>query len=247
MKTAHWLFLLAGLGLGSLIGHIQGAFSGRPPETVRVLVARNAISQGHYLDDDPAISFRFKSLPKDAVRPKACTEWEQLQNKWLTRTMGTGEVITENDLADEDPLLHSIPNGYRALKILTSDISILTIRPGCHVDLVCTLPPVGTSTERVSKIMVQNLRVLALARVGKEDDPYSTVVTLAAKPADVEMIHWLTSREPAALVVRSPGDSQQVETRGYGSRPWAAGSDGAVTLPVQRFPGTQPATTFHPA
>jgi pilus assembly protein CpaB len=145
------------------------------------------------------------------------------------------EPLTENRLAPEGSaagLSAIIPEGYRAMNVRVDDVVGISgfIMPGTLVDIVVTIEPPDESKnrERVSKIVLQNIKVLANGanldkpKNEKEAERVKTV-TLQVTPDQAEKLALATTEGRLQLVMRNSIDQGDEITPGANKRTLLSG------------------------
>ena len=137
------------------------------------------------------------------------------------------EPITESRLApvgSAGGLSSVIPDGYRAMTVKVDDIVGISgfIQPGTLVDVVVVIDPPskdGSSREKVSKIVLQNIKVLANGQnidKPKNDREAERVkaVTLQVTPEQAEKLALASTEGQLQLVMRNAVDQNDELTPG---------------------------------
>jgi pilus assembly protein CpaB len=151
---------------------------------------------------------------------------ETLVGRVATQRIAAREPITENRLAplgSAAGLSSVIPEGYRAMNVRVDDVVGISgfIMPGTLVDVVVVIdPPDETKQkERVSKIVLQNIKVLANGanldkpKNEKEAERVKTV-TLQVTPEQAEKLALASSEGRLQLVMRNSIDQGDEVTKG---------------------------------
>ena len=152
------------------------------------------------------------------------------------------EPVTESRLAplgSAAGLSSVIPEGYRAMNVRVDDVVGISgfIMPGTLVDIVVVIdPPDGDNQkERVSKIVLQNIKVLANGanldkpKNEKEVERVKTV-TLQVTPEQAEKLALATSEGRLQLVMRNSIDQGDEVTSGATKKSLLSG-ERALPLP----------------
>ena len=148
------------------------------------------------------------------------------------------------------PLL--IPPGMRAMSVPVDEVSDIAgfVAPHTRVDILVAVAGTGPGEPSFSRIVLQNIEVLAVAQEiehVKDQPEVVKVVTLLVTPTDAEKL-TLASREGLLrLAMRNYSDAKIVATRGIGL-PDLLHEGGALgsTLPVMQIQPA-PALTARPA
>src|SRR5262249_5194084 len=133
------------------------------------------------------------------------------------------------------PLL--ITDGMRGMSVKVDSVTGVSgfITPNSRVDvLVSGTPEQGGNQEQRSKLILQNIRVLATGTTieQKDEKPVDVpTVTLLVPPADAERLTLAARQEPVRLALRNYRDEDLINTPGIGTRAlFASASDtGVVT------------------
>ena len=136
------------------------------------------------------------------------------------------EPVTESRLAPVGSaagLSSVIPEGYRAMNVRVDDVVGISgfIMPGALVDVVVTIEPPegGNQRDRISKIVLQNIKVLANGqnldkpKNEKEAERVKTV-TLQVTPDQAEKLALASSEGRLQLVMRNSIDQGDEVTTG---------------------------------
>lgn len=145
------------------------------------------------------------------------------------------EPLTESRLAPEGSaagLAAIIPEGYRAMNVRVDDVVGISgfIMPGTLVDVVVVIEPPDNNQnrERISKIVLQNIKVLANGanldkpKNEKEAERVKTV-TLQVTPDQAEKLALATSEGRLQLVMRNSIDQGDEVTPGANKRSLLSG------------------------
>jgi pilus assembly protein CpaB len=162
--------------------------------------------------------------------------------------ISTREPITESRLAPVGSvggLPSLIPDGFRAMTVKVDDVVGVSgfIQPGTLVDVVVTIVPPDTERQRekVSKIVLQNIKVLASGQnIDKPKNEKETervkAVTLQVTPEQAEKLALASSEGRLQLVMRNSIDQGDEVTPGANKTSLLAGEK---ALPVPE-PGLGP-------
>ena len=164
------------------------------------------------------------------------------------------EPITESRLAPEGSaagLSAIIPEGYRAMNVRVDDVVGISgfIMPGTLVDIVVVIePPENTQNrERISKIVLQNIKVLAnganLDKPKNEKEAERVrAVTLQVTPEQAEKLALAATEGRLQLVMRNSIDQGDEVTQGANKETLLRG-DRATPVPEPGFSKNQTTTT----
>jgi pilus assembly protein CpaB len=173
---------------------------------------------------------------------------DKLIGRVTTVRIAVREPVTENRLAPVGTaagLSSVIPDGYRAMTVKVDDVVGVSgfIQPGTLVDVVVTIIPPDNARERekVSKIVLQNIKVLASGtNIDKPRNEKETervkAVTLQVTPKQAEKLALASSEGRLQLVMRNSIDQGDEQTSGANKTTLLAGEN---ALPVPE-PGLGP-------
>ena len=214
--------LIAAVGTALLLTRYMEARTAAarvPTETV--LVADMDLPIGTELRPEQlrAVAWPVSSLPVGAFKdPK------QLEGKVAAVRVYKGEVILPSKLAGAENntgLSALLPAGMRAVAVRVDDVVGVAgfVHPGDLVDVIATLRTEGSNATVVSKVILQNIKVIA---VGKELDSRTksdkvvpaTVATLMVDAEQSERLALGASQGKLLLTLRGTADVEDVTTRG---------------------------------
>jgi pilus assembly protein CpaB len=244
MNRARIVVLTIAIGAGGVAAYLASGSDSRPPptaepvaqlQTVDVLVAKSDIGLGQTVTPNDML---WQSWPAATAsnafirrneRPDAITE---LTGSIVRAPFIAGEPIREPKLikANGSGFMAAIlPPGMRAV---STEISPETgaggfILPNDRVDVLLTTreknPDPRVSTDLVvTKIILTNIRVLAIDQAPKEKDGQNSVVgktvTLELKPQQAPLLAAARQAGTLSLALRSIADVNQVEIADDSSR-----------------------------
>ena len=180
-------------------------------------------------------------LPTGSIPDGTFASPDKLVGRVVMSSMSAREVITQNKLAPEGAtggLSAVIPEGYRAMTVKVDEVVGVSgfITPSTLVDIVVVIAPPENSQSKdtVSKIVLQNIKVLASGQNidrPKDDRETSTVraVTLQVTPEQAEKLALATTEGRLQLVMRNSVDQQDQQTPGANKRSLL---NGETAMPV---------------
>jgi len=167
---------------------------------------------------------------------------ENLIGRVVVLAISPKDPVTESKLAPVGSLggLSSvIPEGYRAMTVKVDDVVGVSgfIMPGTLVDVVVvTQPPKGTANdETISKIVLQNIKVLASGqnidkpKNDREVERSVRAVTLQVTPEQTEKLALASSEGKLQLVMRNSVDQADEQTSGANKRTLLSGERAMLT------------------
>jgi pilus assembly protein CpaB len=173
-----------------------------------------------------------KSVPNGAVRALA-----QVEGRVVRASIVAGEPMLDGKLAPQlagrgglMPML--VPEGQRAVTIKVDDAIKESgfVLPNSRVDVLVSMAKDKASQDRISKVIIQDVTVLAAGQTVelRDNKPVTiTTVTLALDPAQAERLALAQSEGKLTLAMRNLRDNQIVQTKGATAASLL--SDAAVT------------------
>ena len=156
---------------------------------------------------------------------------DKLIGRVVVASISPRDPVTEVKLAPigaAGGLSSMIPEGYRAMTVAVNDVVGVSgfIMPGTLVDIVVVItPPKSTGNEEmISKIVLQNIKVLASGqnidkpKNDREADRAIKAVTLQVTPEQAEKLALASSEGKLQLVMRNSVDQADEQTAGANKR-----------------------------
>ena len=177
--------------------------------------------------------------PKAAVPPGAIRSVEEAEGRVVRGSIVAGEPLLEAKLAPQlagkggiMPML--IPEGQRGVTIKLDEAMRESgfVLPNSRVDVLVSMPKAPGSNEKIAKVILQDVTVLAAGQTVeiKDNKPVThTTVTMALTPQQVERLAVAQAEGKLMLVQRNLRDTDVVRTPG--ATPSSLLSDVAVTAP----------------
>jgi pilus assembly protein CpaB len=166
------------------------------------------------------------------------------------------DPITEAKLAPVGAaggLSSMIPEGYRAMTVAVNEVVGVSgfIMPGTLVDIVVVItPPKGSgSEEMISKIVLQNIKVLASGqnidkpKNDREAERAIRAVTLQVTPEQAEKLALASSEGKLQLVMRNSVDQADEQTTGANKRTLLTGERATIAPDPGTSAAAKPAPT----
>jgi pilus assembly protein CpaB len=245
--------MLAAIVVFSAIRKRESEVQRAMAQTVEIVVAANDIPLGTKLEPD---SVKLVRWSRDSVPQGGFTDPQAIADSFAKAEFEANEPIVASKLFMGEktsgvmPLL--IPPGMRAMSVPVDEVSDIAgfVAPHTRVDILVAVAGTGPGEPSFSRIVLQNIEVLAVAQEiehVKDQPEVVKVVTLLVTPVDAEKL-TLASREGLLrLAMRNYSDAKIVATRGIGL-PDLLHEGGALgsTLPVMQIQPA-PALTARPA
>lgn len=207
--------------------------------TTPVVVASRDIPAGAALDKE---LLQVQQWPAVAVPKGALSSLEAAVGRVVQVPVFTGEAIVPGRLARAGtaPGLEArIKPGMRAMSVRINDVAGMSglVQPNSRVDVLVSLREAGSSaTEEVSKLFLENMRVLSMgSRTTRDDsgDPTpATTATLEVTPTQAEKLAVAMRQGTIQLVLRGFDDSDSTRTKGASSSEVLAQLRAAKPAPV---------------
>jgi pilus assembly protein CpaB len=196
-----------------------------------VVVAKVAIPLGTKIIPEQLSVVQF---PRESMPDGVFDSVEKLVGRVAVINIAAREPITDSKLAAEGTaggLSAVIPEGYRAITVKVDDVVGISgfIQPGAMVDVVVVIDPAeNSSQDPVSKIVLQNIKVLAngqnIDQPKNEREAASVkAVTLQVTPEQAEKLVLAANEGKLQLVMRNAIDQGDAQTTGVNKRTLLSG------------------------
>jgi pilus assembly protein CpaB len=189
-------------------------------EINRVVVAVSPITVGQKFTPDQV---KLEDRPKNTLPEGAISDITRVLDRVSLQEVAIGEAILNSRLAPEGSaagLQAVIPSGMRAMTVKVDEVIGVAgfIAPNSFVDIVATTLGNGFENESVSRIILQQVKVLASGKQvenRKDGEPVEVnTVTLQVTPEQAEALALASTAGKLQLVMRNTVDEQPVETTG---------------------------------
>ena len=193
-------------------------------ETVGIVVAIGDISLGSTITADQVA---IAAWPKDRYPKDALSDVKSVAGRVAMREFVRGEPVVESKLVPTQKvggiLPLKIPPGMRAFSVRVDEVVGVGgfIVPDARVDVIVTTSGAGREEEQISKIVLENIQVLAAGQImeqimeQKGSKPAAVhTVTLAVSPEDAEKLALASNDGRIQLVLRNFADAGKVRTSG---------------------------------
>ena len=190
--------------------------------TVDVLVAAEPIPIGARITNEQVHTVRW---PANIQPDGALTDANTVVGRVARTGIDRNQPVVQSQLVDEGvgllPLL--IPEGLRGISVKVDDVTGVSgfITPNSRVDVLVAGNDIGGNGELKSKLILQNVRVLATGKSveQKDDKPIEVpTVTLLVNPEEAEKVTLASQQNPVRLALRSYRDQELVGTPGISTR-----------------------------
>jgi len=190
--------------------------------TTDVLVASEEIPIGTRIAAGQVHTVRW---PADIQPEGAVRDASAVVGRIARAGIDKNQPVVESQLVNEGtgllPLL--IPGGMRGISVKVDEVTGVSgfITPNSRVDVLVAGNDGSSTGEQKSKVILQNVKVLATGKSieQKDDKPIEVpTVTLLVTPADAERLTLATRSDPVRLALRSFRDDEVVGTPGISTR-----------------------------
>ena len=230
------------IGLGATILAAGWISQQASVPSTKVVVAAADIQLGSRLSSQ---MLKTVDWPAGSIPAGATTKAETLEDRVVKTSVLRGEPILEAKLAPvgtKGGLSAVIPEGKRAMTVRVNDVIGVAgfALPGNYVDIVINtqLDGAGGAGKQISKIVLENILVLAVAQEANRDETKPRVVnavTLELTPEQAEKLDLARSVGTLSLVLRNQIDKDGVETRGI-MKPQLLAGDKVEPQPEKKEP-----------
>lgn len=228
--------LLAALSVSRYLSNARAV----PRNANSVIVAKVDVPLGTEIVAEQLTRVQF---PADATPDGTFDSEEKIVGRISVVNIAAREPITDFKLAAEGSaggLSAVIPEGYRAMTVKVDDVVGVSgfLRPGTMVDVLTVMDKPGDEMrkEAVSKIVLQNVRVLAsgqnMDQPKNDREPESVkAVTLQVTPEQAEKLALASTEGKLRLVLRNVIDQGDEQTPGADKRSLLTG-ESATPVPA---------------
>jgi pilus assembly protein CpaB len=197
-------------------------------------------------------------VPSSTIPDGAFESAAKLVGRVAIVNIAAREAITDTKLAPqgtEGGLTALIPEGYRAMTVKVDDAAGVSgfIQPGTLVDVVVVIDPKENSNQDpISKVVLQNIKVLANAQnmdKPKNEREATTVkaVTLQVTPEQAEKLALASNEGKLQLIMRNSTDQGDSQTIGVNKRSLLTGERANPVPDPGSLKSEQPETKPAPA
>ncbi len=190
-------------------------------QSVNIFVAARDLPLGSKLKPDTIKAVRWF---KDSVPPGAFTNSTALLNQFTKTNLVQNEPLTSDCLfgTDKNAGVFSmlIPDGMRAMSVPVDEVSDVAgfVQPHSRVDILVSVAAGESGNQPFSKIVLQNIEVLAGAqdfeKAGITKPEVARVVTLLVTPQQAERLTLASHEGALRLAMRNYADKQIIKTTG---------------------------------
>ena len=220
----------------------------KPAPRFPLVVATTKLPYGTVLQGEHVKTVEWAST----VRPEGSfTDPQAVIGRAILDAVVPGEPILETRLAPKDAgggLASVIPKGKRAVSVRVNEIIGVAgfVLPRTRVDVVVSVNPGGEKGRSASKMILQNVEVLAAGQKIEQDaegKPQSVnVITLLVSPEEAEKLTLASHEGDLQLALRNSLDLDPVSTQGVLLSSMVHGAAPPAPAPKASRPAPKPAT-----
>lgn len=227
LVVAIFFGLVAAYGIYNFLSHQQKEADTLRAANQDIIVAAQDIPPGTTFNDEAIKKGLLKSTPwpKTSIPTGAYSSPQQIMGKVNRVKIMANEPILESRLAGEGAgLTVRLEAGKRALALRVDEIVGVSgfIVPDDRVDVILTTTPLGASGDtKISKIVLQNKRVLSVAQSTEQKDgkpQLARSITLEVTPEEAEKLSLASQEGQIVLALRGLGDDAAITTIGSNKR-----------------------------
>jgi pilus assembly protein CpaB len=225
LVVAVFFGLIAAYGIFNFLRQQRQAAEALRTQTQDVVIAAKDIPAGSTIADAMLKDGTVRAIkwPKASVPAGAFATPTEVVGKVNRVKIMANEPILESRLSGEGAgLTVRLEPGKRAMAVRVDEIIGVSgfIVPDDRVDVIVTTTPPGVNDNkdaRLSKIVLQNKRVLSVAQSTEQKDGKPQVarsITLEVSPEEAEKLSLAYQEGPIVLALRGVGDETEPKTIG---------------------------------
>ena len=227
LVVAVFFGLIAAYGIYNFLSYKQKETDSLRASNQEIVVAAQDIPPGTTINEEVIKKGMIKTTPwpKNSIPVGAFSSPQQVVGKINRVKILANEPILESRLAGEGAgLTVRLEAGKRALAVRVDEIIGVSgfIVPDDRVDVILTTTPLGANQDaKVSKIVLQNKRVLSVAQSTEQKDgkpQLARSITLEVTPDEAEKLSLASQEGQIVLALRGLGDDSETRTIGSNKR-----------------------------
>jgi len=216
--------VFAGLASWGVYNYLQQETQkSKATQTEKTVVAAADIPIGAKLN---ATQLKTVNWPRDSRPPGSLADSNLAVDRIAVHQIATGEAVTEPKLLPKDVktgagiMSYIVPAGHRAITVGVNEVAGVAgfLSPNNHVDVVLTTQIPGNTAESISKIVLENVPILATGQIATEQKDGKPVVvptvTLDLAPEDAEKLILAASKGSLQMLLRNVTDIAPAGTKG---------------------------------
>ena len=227
LVVAVFFGLIAAYGIYNFLSERQKTEDALKAANQDIVVAAQDIPAGTTFNEETLKKGLIKTTPwpKTSIPVGAFSSQQQIVGKVNRVKVLANEPILESRLAGEGAgLTVRLEAGKRALALRVDEIVGVSgfIVPDDRVDIILTTTPAGGNADtKISKIVLQNKRVLSVAQSTEQKDgkpQLARSITLEVTPEEAEKLSLASQEGQIVLALRGLGDDATTMTIGSNKR-----------------------------
>jgi pilus assembly protein CpaB len=227
LVVAVFFGLVAAYGIYNFLSHQQKETDTLRAANQEIVVAAQDILPGTIFNEESLKKGLTKTTPwpKTSIPAGAFSTPQQIMGKVSRVKILANEPILESRLAGEGAgLTVRLEAGKRAVALRVDEIVGVSgfIVPDDRVDVILTTTPLGAAQDaKISKIVLQNKRVLSVAQSTEQKDgkpQLARSITLEVTPEEAEKLSLASQEGQIVLALRGLGDEKPIVTIGSNKR-----------------------------
>jgi pilus assembly protein CpaB len=230
--TFTMIALVAGVSVAAILkSYVDRHLSSGPPVT-NVVAATMDLPQATTL---LAEHLTVVQWPAGARPEGTFADPKDLVGRVLLSKVVKNEAVLNTKLASREAgsgMASLLPENMRAAAVRVDDVVGVAgfIHPDDHVDVIVTMRAEKGASETISRVILQNVRVLAVGQqLGVDEQKRNqalpvTVATLLVSTEESEMLALASAQGRLLLTLRPWADKNQIATNGVGPTQLLAGS-----------------------
>jgi pilus assembly protein CpaB len=227
LVVAVFFGLIAAYGIYNFLSERQKTEDALKAANQDIVVAAQDIPAGTTFNEETMKNGLIKTTPwpKTSIPVGAFSSQQQIVGKVNRVKVLANEPILESRLAGEGAgLTVRLEAGKRALALRVDEIVGVSgfIVPDDRVDIILTTTPAGGNADtKISKIVLQNKRVLSVAQSTEQKDgkpQLARSITLEVTPEEAEKLSLASQEGQIVLALRGLGDDATTMTIGSNKR-----------------------------
>jgi pilus assembly protein CpaB len=228
-RVPPWLWLMMALVFGAMATFMAMGWLKRQAQIAQPKPAQQMVPVVVAAKDVPPTvalardQLKVNMWPADSTLAGKFSRPEELEGRVTAISLAAGEPVLETKLAPKGVipgLTALLPPDKRAMTVKVDEASGVAgfLNPDNRVDVVVTVDKGDFNQDAISKVVLQNLRVLGIGQkieknLGEKPQVVPTV-TLEVTPAEGERLALAVREGAISLVLRNQQDLSKVETAG---------------------------------
>jgi pilus assembly protein CpaB len=216
--------LLAAYGIANFLRQQRETAEQFRNSTQNVVVATKEIPAGTVITEGMV---KLAPYLKTSLPTGFSSSVDTIKGKIAKINIGVSEPVLESRLGEKAGLTVLLGPGQRAMAVQVNEVIGVSgfIAPNDHVDVIANITPPepeGGKAVQVSKVVLQNKRVLSVAQTSEErkdgKPQVASSITLELTPEEVEKLSVASREGQLVLALRSQDDNAIVATKGSTAR-----------------------------